>query len=165
MESQVQSSCDAGGKDGFCVCVWISSPWKWRLVHSCVLLCTRVWWNTGQDSISVFGHGAGSVAVREYPGSVRPCSGKESSHSEAATLTHTPLYKQLHFSASLCSPPFQSLCFHGSHMETRMCGWRPKYHSSMNLFWFSHALWAPTTIKGVKVVISNTNLQVVYVKN
>lgn len=111
----------------------------------CVLLCTRVWLNTGQDSISVFGHGAGSVAVREYPGSLRPCNGKESSdgHSDS----HTPLQTPQFFSVLLLSTSrlssipsispfqaFQSLCFHGSHIETRMCGWQPKYHESVFVF-------------------------------
>lgn len=64
-----------------------------------------------------------------------PCSGKEPSVSEAASLSHTSLYKQLIFFSVLLlstSPPFslwfsvsafqafQPPCFHGLKTKTRM---------------------------------------------
>lgn len=140
MESQVQSSSDAGEKDVFCVRMYLLTMEMEVSLFMCVCLCMRMWLNKGQDSVSVFGHGAGPVAQGVFLASVWPSSGKEPSVSEAAPLSHTSLYKQLTCSAStsslapsffffifiLPSQVFQPLCFHGIHTQKRMSGRQPK---------------------------------------
>lgn len=96
MESQVQSSSDAGEKDSFCVCVCASEHHGngSQSIHVCVCLCMCMWLNKGQDSISVFGHGAGPVAKGVFLASVWPSSGKQPSDSEShIPITNSSLFQ------------------------------------------------------------------------
>lgn len=54
-----------------CVCVWISSPWKWKLVHSCVSVCVTVYAHVvkqGGKTASLFLGMGQAQRLREYPG-------------------------------------------------------------------------------------------------